>query len=158
MNEGGTLDIVLGAIGTSLGLLGTVLGSISTWRAMRLDRGILKVSVHRMFDPVSRRHHLRFEAVNIGRIPITVCSVGFTFAEKGKIYRFSPVEMDDKYPFPNLLQPGSLMSCIVPPLVFADPSWKLAKRPFFETADGKFVTGSRIKKQIIQCPLDWDLA
>lgn len=158
MSDGGTIGLSWKTVATAVGLLGTVLGSIRALRTLCLDRAILKVSVRRLINPVSHEQHLQFEVVNVGKLPISVRNVGFTLPEKRKIYRFSPAGLNGVSPFPKLIQPGDFMTCIVPPLVFADPAWKKARRPFFETADGKFVTGARINKKIIQAPLGWELA
>ena len=142
-------------MGTAFGLLGTVLASISTWRSMRLDRAVLRVSVEPLVDPVGKQRYLQFSVVNIGRIPATLRSVGFTLRGTSNVYRFSPSQNTSL--LPRLIQPGEIVSCTIPHFVFGEPSWLLAKHPFFEVAGGRIAKGKRIPKGILYAPLGYPL-
>jgi hypothetical protein len=155
MSESGTIVFVFGALGTALGLLGTVLGAISTWRSMMLDRAVLSVAVEKVVDPIAKQQHLQFSVVNKGRIPATLRNVGFTMRKTDKVFRFSPSQ--NSASLPRMINPGEIVSCILPVFVFGDPNWFLALRPFFEVAGGKIVKGKKIPREIIDAPLGYSL-
>lgn len=155
MSESGTIVFAFGALGTALGLLGTILGAISTWRSMVLDRAVLSVSVESVVDPIAKQQHLQFSVVNTGRMPATLRNVGFTMRKTEKVYLFSPAQ--NSASLPRLINPGEIVSCIIPVCVFGDPRWFLALRPFFKVANGRIVTGKKIPREIIDAPLGYSL-
>jgi len=148
--------------GVTLGiaLVGVVLGIINTIHSLNRDRIILRVIPVRVLTPgLSLREDLGVQIINLSYIPVVVSVVGFSlskrsfFPSKGKkdkrIPFINPVVLEGGA-FPRVLNPGFLMTILVPEQILKSEKFKSVKFAYARTSCGLIFKGNnRVLMQAI---------
>lgn len=134
--------------------LGAGLGIYSTVRSLRQDRFRLDLRVLAVIGDFSMPAII-IRATNIGRIPATVTSLGFSLLGTNNVFFPDPEKRLQREDVCKLLTPGECVSLYIGLMAFSHPSWGMIHRPVARISDGRLLYGKKVPKQLRNDPMSW---